>query len=317
MVQDSSDVFVGIDVCKSFLDVATSECSDVLRLPNDKQGVRDLIRQLRRRAPDLIVMEASGGYERLAVATFGTAGLPVVVVNARQVRDFARATGRLAKTDAIDAQIICRFAAAIRPELRHLASAEEQEFKDLQARRRQLQQMLTAEKNHLKLAGRPVSREIRDHIRWLEKRVKDLDAELRKRVQSSSVWRAKDELLQSVPGIGPAVSSTLIAELPELGKLNRRQIAALVGVAPLNRDSGAFRGKRVVWGGRATVRSMLYMGALAAFRFNPLIRQMYQRLRAAGKPGKVALVACMRKLLTIINSMLRTNTLWNPQATNI
>jgi len=309
----TTESFAGIDVSKASLEVAVSGGRRVLSFRNDKRGVRALTGYLRDEQPALIVLEASGGYQRLVVAALIAGELPVAVVNPRQVRDFARATGTLAKTDAIDARIICHFAAAVRPELRRLATADEQELSDLQARRQQLVEMITAEKNRLRTSGPRVARQIGRHVRWLEKQLKDVESELRDLVQSSPVWRAKDELLQSVPGIGPALSGALVANLPELGELNRHEIAALVGVAPLNRDSGVFRGKRRVWGGRQNVRTKLFIGALVASRYNPAIKSLYQRLCAAGKPKKVALVACMRKLLTILNSILRTRTPWNPK----
>ena len=313
----TTESFAGIDVCKASLEVALSGGKQVLSFRNDKRGVRALVGHLRGEQPALIVLEASGGYERLVVSALTAAQLPVVVVNPRQVRDFARATGTLAKTDAIDARILCHFAAAVRPEPRRLATAEEQALSDLQARRQQLVEMITAEKNRLRTAGPRVAPQIARHTRWLERQLQDLEGELRDLVQSSPVWRAKGELLQSVPGIGPALSAALLANLPELGELNRREIAALVGVAPLNRDSGVFRGKRRVWGGRRNIRTMLFVGALVASRFNPLIKSLYQRLCAAGKPKKVALVACIRKLLTIVNSMLRTRTPWNPKPAHV
>ncbi len=313
----TTESFAGIDVCKASLEVALSGGRQVLSFRNDRRGVRALAGHLRGEGPALIVLEASGGYERLAVSALAAAGLPVAVVNPRQVRDFARATGTLAKTDAIDARILCHFAAAVRPELRRLATAEEQELSDLQARRQQLVEMITAEKNRLRTAGPRVARQIGRHVRWLEKQLEGVERELHDLVQSSPVWRAKDELLRSVPGIGPALSGALLANLPELGELNRHEIAALVGVAPLSRDSGVFRGKRRVWGGRRNIRTMLFVGALVASRFNPVIKSLYQRLCAAGKPKKVALVACMRKLLTIVNSMLRTKTPWNPKLADV
>ena len=313
----TTESFAGIDVSKASLEVAVSGGRRVLSFRNDKKGVWALAGHLRDEQPALIVLEASGGYERVAVAGLIAAHLPVAVVNPRQVRDFARATGTLAKTDAIDARILRHFAAAVRPELRRLATGEEQELSDLQARRQQLVEMITAEKNRLRTSGPRVARQIGRHVRWLEKQLKDLEGELRDLVQSSPVWRAKDELLQSVPGIGPALSGALLANLPELGELSRHEIAALVGVAPLNRDSGVSRGKRRVWGGRRNIRTMLFIGALVASRFNPVIKAFYQRLHAAGKPKKVALVACMRKLLTIVNSMLRTRTPWNPKPAHV
>lgn len=305
-----NEVFVGIDVCKASLDVATSDNGQVLTWPNDKRGIQALASYLK--GSSLVVLEASGGYERMVSSALAAQRIPVAVVNPRQVRDFARATGTLAKTDAIDARVLCRFAAVIKPPVRTLASEEEQALSETQARRQQLLDMLTAEKNRLRLSGPEVARDIREHIRWLEKRLKRVEAELRDKVQANEVWRQKDAILQSVPGVGPVVAASFLAGLTELGSLNRRQIAHLVGVAPLNRDSGTFRGKRSIWGGRANVRTMLYMAALAASRHNPVIKAMYQRLRSVGKPPKVALVACMRKLLTILNSMIRADSPWSP-----
>jgi len=246
------------------------------------------------------------------VAALAAAGLPVVVANPRQVRDFGRACGQLAKTDRIDAALLALFAERVRPELRPLPDAAAQALEALLTRRRQLLEMLTAERNRLGFARGPIRRDIARHIRWLEKRVTDVDRELGAAIEASPIWRATEDLLRTVPGIGPVVSRTLLGELPELGQLNRKQIAALVGVAPHARDSGTLRGKRMVWGGRAPVRAVLYMGALVAARFNPVIRAFYQRLRAAGKPAKVALTACMRKLLIILNAMVRTGTPWSP-----
>jgi len=245
-------------------------------------------------------------------AAMAAAELPVVVVNPRQVRDFARATGRLAKTDRLDAQVIARFGEAVKPTLRPLPDAETQALEAQVARRRQVVAMLTAEKNRLHVARPPVRQEILRHISWLQKSLKRQDTDLGDAIRHRPLWREQDQLLQSVPGVGPVVSLTLLAELPELGTLHRRQISSLVGVAPLNRDSGTFRGQRTVWGGRSRVRAALYMGTLVATRFNPVIKAFYQRLRAAGKPKKVALTACMRKLLTILNSMLKRRTHWGP-----
>jgi transposase len=242
------------------------------------------------------------------------AGLPVVLANPRQVRDFARATGQLAKTDAIDAQVLALFAERVRPEPRPLPDEAAQALDALLTRRRQLLDMLVAEKNRLGFARPVVRRGITQHIRWLEGRLGDVDHELGQMIEHSPVWRATDDLLRSVPGVGPVLSRTLLGKLPELGQLTRTQIAALVGVAPLARDSGTLRGKRMVWGGRAPIRTVLYMSALAAVRCTPVIRVFYRRLRAAGKPAKVALTACMRKLLVILNAMVRSNTPWQPAA---
>ncbi len=303
--------FIGIDVAKATLDVAVRPSGEPWRTANDEAGVAALVTRLRPLAPALIVLEATGGFETAAVAALATAGLSVVVANPRQVRDFARATGQLAKTDTLDAQILALFAERVRPELRPLPDEAARGLDALLTRRRQLLEMKTAEQNRLGFAAAAaVRRDITQHIHWLERRLRDVDSDLEQAVRSSPVWRLKEDLLRSVPGVGPVVSRTLLGELPELGSLTRQQIAALVGVAPRARDSGTLRGKRMVWGGRAPVRAALYMGALVATRYNPVIRAFYARLRAAGKPAKVALVACMRKLLTILNAILRTGTPW-------
>jgi transposase len=257
-------------------------------------------------------LEATGGLELPLTSALALAGLPVVVVNPRQVRDFAKATGQLAKTDVLDAQVLARFAEVIRPEPRPLPDEQTQVLAALVTRRRQLIEMLTAEKNRLASARPAIRKNLRAHIAWLERALQHADTDLADAIRQSPVWREKDELLRSVPGIGPVLTTTLLANLPELGTLTHKQIAALVGVAPLNRDSGTLRGRRTVWGGRAQVRTALYMGAIVAARFNPVIRGFYQRLRTAGKAKKVALVACMRKLLTIVNAMLKHRTPWNP-----
>jgi transposase len=255
-------------------------------------------------------MEATGGFEMSLAAALGETGIPAAIVNPRQVRDYARSTGKLAKTDAIDAQILADFAAAVHPEPRPLADVQTRELKDILARRRQLNEMITAEKNRLQRARRVLRDHIKAHIAWMEKEMLDMDTALKQFIEESPIWREKDNLFQSVPGIGPVISTTLVVELPELGILNRKQIAALVGVAPFNRDSGKMRGKRKVWGGRASVRAALYMGTLVATRFNPVIRRFYQRLIAAGKTKKVAITACMRKLLIILNAMIKHLTPW-------
>ena len=303
-------VFVGIDVAKDVLDVAVRPALETWRVANDDAGCAALVARLRTLAPALIVLEATGGYERAVVAALAAAGLPVVVANPRQVRDLARASGQLAKTDAIDAGILALFAERVRPEIRLLPDAEAQALAALLTRRRQLLEMLVAEQNRLGLAQQPVRRGIEQHIRWLRQRLEDVDGDLDRAIQASPVWRAKENLLRSVPGVGPVLSRTLLGELPELGRLGRKQIAALVGVAPLARDSGHYRGQRSVWGGRAAIRPALYMAAVSATRCNPLIRVFYRRLREAGKPAKVALVACMRKLLIILNAMMRSGTTW-------
>lgn len=310
----STETFVGLDVAKAHVDVAVRPGGEQWRVANDEAGLAELVPRLRTLGPALIVAEATGGFERAAIAALAASGLPVVVANPRQVRDFARATGQLAKTDQLDAGILALFAERVRPAPRPLPDAAAQLLDALLTRRRQLLEMLVAEKNRLGFAPRPLHRGIRQHIRWLERQLDDVTAELAAQIEASPVWRAKDDLLQSVPGVGPIVSVTLLGELPELGTLSHKQIAALVGVAPLARDSGTLRGKRMVWGGRATVRTALYMAALCGRRWNPQLRGFYERLRAAGKPKKVALIACARKLLTILNAMIRDNTCWaSPQ----
>ena len=279
-------------------------------LPYDQTGIEGLIPQIVDLEPALVLLEATGGLELPLVAALAAAALPVVVVNPRQVRDFAKATGTLAKTDTLDAGVLAHFADAVRPEVRPLKDAETQVLNSLTARRHQVMTMLVSEKNRLGSAIGAVTPRIEAHIAWLEQELSDLDKGLRQTLRRSPVWREKDDLLRTVPGVGEQLSLTLLANLPELGTLNRRQIAALVGVAPYNRDSGTRRGKRAVWGGRSRVRAVLYMGALVASRHNPAIRDFYQRLLAAGKPKKVALVASMRKLLVILNSMLKHGSSW-------
>ena len=302
--------FVGIDVSKAQLDVAVRPTGKRWTLPYDQTGIEGLIPQIVDLEPALVLLEATGGLELPLVAALAAAALPVVVVNPRQVRDFAKATGTLAKTDTLDAGVLAHFADAVRPEVRPLKDAETQVLNSLTARRRQVMSMLVSEKNRLGTAIGAVSPRIEAHIAWLEQELNDLDKGLRQTLRRSPVWREKDDLLRTVPGVGEQLSLTLLAHLPELGTLNRRQIAALVGVAPYNRDSGALRGKRAVWGGRSRVRAVLYMGALVASRHNPAIRDFYQRLLAAGKPKKVALVASMRKLLVILNGMLKHGSPW-------
>ena len=303
-------LYVGIDVSKATLDIAIRPTGQGWQVAHTEDGVHDLVVHLTGLHPSLVVLEATGGLEAPLTGALAEAGLPVVVVNPRQVRDFAKATGKLAKTDAIDAHVLAHFADAVRPTPRPLPDAQTQAIAALLTRRRQMVAMLTAEKNRFRTANGAVREDILQHIAWLEERLSKLDTDLRETLRQSPIWREKDNLLQSVPGVGPVLSLTLLAQLPELGTLSRRQIAALVGVAPLNRDSGTLQGKRTVWGGRATVRAALYMGALVASRWNPVLRTFYQRLCAAGKPKKVALTACMRKLLTLLNAMLKHRTLW-------
>ena len=302
--------FVGIDVSKAQLDVAVRPTGKRWTLPYNQTGIEGLIPQIVDLEPALVLLEATGGLELPLVAALAAAALPVVVVNPRQVRDFAKATGTLAKTDTLDAGVLAHFADAVRPEVRPLKDAETQVLNSLTARRRQVMTMLVSEKNRLGSAIGAVSPRIEAHIAWLEQELSDLDKGLRQTLRRSPVWREKDDLLRTVPGVGEQLSLTLLAHLPELSTLNRRQIAALVGVAPYNRDSGALRGKRAVWGGRSRVRAVLYMGALVASRHNPAIRDFYQRLLEAGKPKKVALVASMRKLLVILNGMLKHGSSW-------
>ena len=302
--------FVGVDIAKADFVVACRPDGASWTATNDPAGIAATVDRVRALAPTLIVVEATGGYETPLVAAVAAAGLPVVVANPRQIRDFAKATGQLAKTDRLDAHLLALFAERVHPTPRPLPDAALQQLEALMTRRRQLLDMVTAEGNRLERAGTPIRRSITEHIRWLERRVAAVDRDLDDTIQKSPVWRAKENLLRTVPGIGPVVSRTLLADLPELGRLNRKQIAALVGVAPLARDSGTLRGKRTVWGGRAPVRAVLYMGALVATRRNPVLRAFYRRLVAAGKPKKVALIACMRKLLTILNAMMRSNTAW-------
>ena len=308
-------IYVGIDVAKARVDVAIRPGGDRREVSNDQAGIAALVAQMQQLNPAALVLEATGGLELPLVAALAAASLPVVVVNPRQVRDFARATGRLAKTDSLDAAVMAHFAEAVRPPLRPLRDAETQVLSSLVARRQQVMTMLVAERNRLSSATMAVRPSIEAHIAWLKQQLDDLDQGLRQTLRQSPVWREKDDLLRSVPGIGNQISLTLLAYLPELGTLNRRQIAALVGVAPFNRDSGTLRGKRTVWGGRARVRTALYMGALVASRFNPVIRDFYQRLLSAGKPKKLALTACMRKLLIILNSMLKYGSSWNHPTT--
>ena len=304
-------MFIGIDVSKARLDVAIRPSAEKLSVSNDEAGIQALVTRLSKIKPALIVLEATGGLERSVSGTLGSAQLPVVVVNPRQVRDFAKALGQLAKTDRIDAEVMARFAEVIRPPLRPLPDKVSLELRSLIARRRQLIEMMVAEKNRLSTASKAVRKRIEAHIRWLETELDRADKDLDHSIRQSPIWCENEDLLRSVPSVGPVVSRTLLAELPELGRLNRKQIAALVGIAPLNCDSGTFRGRRGIWGGRATVRAVLYMAALVASRRNSVIRNFYKRLRDKGKAPKVALVACMHKLLTILNAMIKHKTRWS------
>lgn len=311
----SAQVFVEIDVSKAQLDVALRP-DGRFSVSNDEAGFAQIIERLRVVSPALVVLEATGGLEIPLTGALAAAGVPVVVVNPRQVRDFAKATGKLAKTDALDAQVLAHFAEVMRPAPRPLPDEQTQMLAALLTRRRQLVEMLTAEKNRLASARKPIRKSLRAHIAWLERELQHTDADLADAIRQSPVWQEKDALLRSVPGVGPVLTTTLLANVPELGTLTHKQIAALVGVAPLNRDSGTLRGKRTVWGGRAQVRAVLYMGAIVAARFNPVIRAFYQHLCTAGKAKKVALTACMRKLLIILNAMLKHHTPWRTEVTH-
>jgi transposase len=306
-------VYVGVDVAKDTLDVAVSNSRETRQFANDHEGIARSVQYIASLQPTGIILEATGNLEIPLAAALQAECLPVVIINPRQVRDFARATGALAKTDVIDARVLALFGLRIKPEMRPLPDKQAREMTSLLTRRRQLMEMLIAERNRLSRADEDVQPNIKDHIKWLRKALSDINTDLEHRIRSSPSWCEKDNLLRSVPGIGKVVSTTLLIELPELGQLNRRKVAALVGVAPLNRDSGTLRGKRTVWGGRATLRAALYMAALVATKCNPIIAAFYRRLLDAGKVKKVALVACMRKLLTMVNAMMRASTVWNPE----
>ena len=307
--------FVGIDIAKERLDVhvrrSDGEQGESFAVVRDSKALEELTERLRVLKPTLIVMEATGGFETIVAAALAGAQLPLAVINPRQIRDFARATGKLAKTDALDAAAIAHFAEAIRPQAQAVPDEAAQHLVALVVRRRQVLDMMTAERLRLKQARqKDVVRSIEKMVNLLIQQLKELDREINDQVRGSPVWCQTNDLLQSVPGVGPVVARTLLAELPELGRLNRKQIAALVGVAPLNRDSGKMRGKRMIGGGRASVRSTLYMAAMVAYRCNPVIAALYERLIKAGKPFKVALTACIRKLLIILNAMVREKKSW-------
>ena len=304
--------FVGLDIAQDHIEASVRPTEDRWAAEQTEAGINALVARLAALKPALVVVEATGGYETGVVTALAVAQVPVAVVNPRQVRAFAKAIGRLAKTDAIDAAVLALFAERVRPDVRPLPDEAHHELVALVTRRRQLVDMLTAERNRLATARRSIRASLQQHVRWLERRIQGTDADLTTTIQHSPLWRAKDDLLRSVPGVGRITSSLLIALLPELGALSRREIASLVGVAPLNRDSGQQRGRRVVWGGRASVRAPLYMATLSATRHNPVIRTFYQRLRAVGKPSLVALVAAMRKLLTILNAIVKHQQPWQP-----
>lgn len=304
-------LFIGIDVAKATLQVATCPAGEQWTFPNDDRGISALVDQATKLRPARIVMEATGGFEVLAAAALWAAHLPVVVINPRDAHHFARAVGQLAKTDRLDAGTLARFGEAVQPEVRVLADQDMRHLAALVARRRELSDMLVAEKNRSHVAERRVKEHIQEHIRWLQEALEALQQELAEQIEQHPDWRARDRLLQSVPGVGPVLSYTLIAAVPELGVLDRREIAKLVGVAPLNDDSGKHKGKRVTYGGRRAVRKTLYMATLVASRHNPPIKALYDRLRAAGKDAKLALTACMRKLLVILNAMVRDGQPWH------
>jgi transposase len=306
-----SNIFIGIDVSKDALDIAIRPSGEVFRIEYNEAELRALAQKLSTLAPSRIVLESTGGIELLAVTVLAASQLPVVIANARQVRDFAKASGRLAKTDRIDAEAIAHFAEAIKPAIRPLADVEARELQSSLQRRGQLKEMLTAEKNRLMSSyGTSSRKSIEEAIDFFKSQLADVDDNIGRRLKENDLWRKKDLLLRSVPGVGPVLSAMLIAKLPELGTLNRKQIAALVGVAPLNRDSGTMRGTRAIWGGRAAVRNVLYMAAMVATTHNPILKEYYHRLKENGKKSKVALVACMRKLLTILNAMVRSGEPW-------
>jgi transposase len=315
MNEDEKQVFIGIDVSKDKLDVAVRPTETGMTFSNDEDGISFLVDFVKSLSPALIVLEASGGLETVAVGALAIESLPVVVINPRQMRDFAKATGKLAKTDAIDARIIARFAEVLQPEVRPLKDEEAQRLTAFNTRRRQIVEMITAEKNRLTSAPIWTRKDIKTHITWLEKCLEKVNGDLSNFLKKSPVWKEKNDILRSAPGVGPVTATTLLSNLPELGELSRKKIAALVGVAPLNRDSGLFRGKRTTWGGRQSIRSVLYMSAVSAIRCNPVIKNFYRRLCEAGKPPKVAITACMRKLLIILNTMIKNRTLWSAEPT--
>lgn len=305
-------VFVGIDVAKDHLDVHLRPSGEAFSLPHNADAFEELVTRLVGLAPELIVLEATGGFEAAVAAALASAGLRLAIVNPRQVRAFARAIGRLAKTDRLDAEVIALFAERVRPEARAIPSTQVRALADLVARRRQIIDMITAESNRQRPTHDPrLQKSLERHLAWLQHELREIDRDLDGTVRGTPAWRETEDLLASVPGIGPVTARTLIAELPELGLLDRRRIAALAGVAPINRDSGSMRGRRMIMGGRTTVRNALFMATVSATRWNPIIRVFYQRLTQAGRPAKVARVACMRKLLTILNAVLRDRRAWN------
>lgn len=316
MDETTMEKFVGIDVSKSTLDVCVEPVTQTFHVVYDEAGIRRTVSRLEEVKPTLIVLEATGGLEVRIATELAGKGLPVAVINPRQARDFAKATGQLAKTDRVDAAMLAAFARAIRPQARPLQDADTRILNDLVNRRRQLIDMRVQETLRLNTAAsRPLEKSLKKHIAWLDKRITEVDNDLTRRLRNSEIWRTKDDLLRGIPGVGAVTALTMLAKCPELGTLNRREIAALTGVAPLANDSGKHRGKRFVWGGRADVRAVLYMATISAIRCNDTIKTFAQRLKQAGKPPKVVIVACMRKLVTIMNAMLKNNTPWNPKTT--
>jgi len=305
--------FVGVDVSKATLDIYIDPATEAMHVVYDDEGVAHVVNRLLKVAPTLIVVEATGGLEMRLASELAAKGLPVAVINPRQARDFAKATGQLAKTDQVDAVVLAAFARAIRPAVRPIKDADTRELDDLVTRRRQLIEMRVQETLRLGTASRIQSKSLKAHIAWLDKRIASLDDDSTKRLRASDAWRAKDDLLQGIPGVGAVTTLTLLAKCPELGTMNRRQIAALVGVAPLANDSGQHRGKRRIWGGRADVRTVLYMATISAMTWNSDIKAFATRLQQAGKLPKVVIVACMRKLLTIMNAMVKNNAQWAPK----
>lgn len=312
MTKNNTEKYVGMDISKTQIDVAMEGQKKTWAFRNDGEGIRELVNLIKKNRPTLIVVEASGGLEQPVVRELYKEQMPIAIVNPTRVRDFARSTGQIAKTDQLDARVIAHFAQAVRPKVRPLRSAEEEHLDALVTRRRQVVQMLTAEKNRRSTTHPGLQTRLQNHIAWLEEERKSLDEAIEDFIQEKAEWKEKAALLRSVPGVGPVTASTLLAELPELGTRNRKQIAALVGVAPINKDSGPKRGKRRIFGGRAAVRRTLYMATLVATRSNPVIRTFYERLLASGKEKKVALTACMRKLLVILNSMICYRRSWQP-----
>ncbi len=304
--------WIGIDVSKKRLDVYIRPVSIALSYANRPNEIAQLVERIKAESPELVVLEATGGLHLAAANAIESAGIAVAIVNPRQVRDFAKAAGKLAKTDAIDAQVLAHFAEVMQPPVRPLLNEQMQQLKGLVARRHQLVEMMTAEKNRLSGMSQVVKEDIEENIKWLQRRIKQVEQKLEELVEQIESLKQRNKILQSIPGIGSAVASTLLAGLPELGQLSHKQISALVGVAPLNHDSGQKRGKRSIWGGRAAVRSLLYMAVVVGIRFNPVIKNFYERLRKAGKIAKVALTACMHKLLVILNAMVKHKTLWQP-----